>query len=93
MRKVESTSSSSKRRSEKFRTMDKKLKTPVGKYIYGFRKRIIEPVFGQMKHCHGFSGFLLRGLQKVKGEFILWYSAHNVLKLYTNNLKKVGVKA
>lgn len=66
MRKVESTSSSSKRRSEKFRTMDKKLKTPVGKYIYGFRKRIIEPVFGQMKHCHGFSRIFITWPSKGK---------------------------
>ena len=92
MRKVESTPSS-KRRSEKYKAMDKKLHRPVERYVYGFRKRIIEPVFGQMKHCHGFSGFLLRGLQKVKGEFSLWCSAHNLLKLYTNNQQKAAVTA
>jgi hypothetical protein len=44
-----------------------------------------------MKYCHGFSGFFLRGLQKVKGEFRLWCSVHNLLKLYTSNQpKKTG---
>ncbi len=92
MRKKE-TASSSKRRSQRYRAMDKKLRRPVGRYIYGFRKRIIEPVFGQMKQCSGFSGFLLRGLQKVKGEFGLWCSAHNILKLYTKNLEKGAITA
>ena len=87
MRKKES-AAPSKCRSQRYRAMDKKLRRPVGRYIYGFRKRIIEPVFGQMKQCHGFSGFLLRGLQKVKGEFSLWCNAHNILKLYTKNLEK-----
>ena len=92
MRKKEP-STFSKRRSQRYREMDKKLRRPVGRYIYGFRKRIIEPVFGQMKKCHGFSGFLFRGLEKVKGEFGLWCSAHNILKLYTKNLGKGAITA
>ena len=92
MRKAK-TSPGSRRRSEKYKAMDKKLQRPVERYIYGFRKRIIEPVFGQMKYCHGFSGFFLRGLQKVKGEFSLWCSAHNLLKLYTSNQQKEAVTA
>ena len=93
MRKVESTPSSSNRCSEKYMAMDKKLQTPVRKYVYRFRKRIIEPVFGQMKYCHGFSGFMLRGLEKVKCEFSLWCSAHNLLKLHSNSLKKAVITA
>ncbi len=93
MRKVESTPSSSNRCSEKYMAMDKKLQTPVRKYVYRFRKRIIEPVFGQMKYCHGFSGFMLRGLEKVKGEFSLWCSVHNLLKLHSNSLGKAVITA
>ena len=92
MRKKE-TASPSKRRSRRYSAMDKKLRRPVERYIYGFRKRIIEPVFGQMKQCHGFSGFLLRGLEKVRGEFGLWCSAHNILKLYIKNLGKGAITA
>ncbi len=92
MRKKE-TASPSKRRSQRYRAMDKKLRRPVGRYVYGFRKRIIEPIFGQMKQCRGFSRFLLRGLQKVKGEFGMWCSAHNILKLYSKNLEKGAIIA
>jgi hypothetical protein len=77
-----------KSRSARYRAMDKKLSKPVGRYMYGFRKCIIESVFGQMKNCHGFRGFLLRGLEKVRGEFSLWCIAHNILKLF-----KYGKKA
>lgn len=90
-RKAESSSQKPKRRLERYRAMDKTLQDPVSRYIYGFRKRIIEPVFGQLKHCHGFSGFLLRGLEKVQGEFTLWCSAHNILKLYRHGGKKIAI--
>jgi len=87
MRKAKS-SPGSRRRTEKYKAMDKQLQRPVERHIYGFGKRIIEPVFGQMKYCHGFSGFFLRDLQKVKGEFSLWCSAHNLLKLYISQQKE-----
>ncbi|HID96769.1 MAG TPA: hypothetical protein EYP57_01035 [Thermodesulfobacteriaceae bacterium] len=64
-----------------------KLKRLVGWFIYGFRNRMIEPVFGQMKYCRGLSHFWLRDRDKVQGEFSLWCSAHNLLKLYTNSLQ------
>ncbi|SHF15570.1 Transposase DDE domain-containing protein, partial [Desulfacinum infernum DSM 9756] len=41
---------------------------------------IVEPVFGHMKNL-GFRGFLLRGLEKVKGEFALMCAAHNISKV------------
>ncbi len=93
MRKSKPGSSPSKRRSNRYKAMDRKLQNPVGKYVYGFRKRIIEPVFGQVKYCRGFTGFALRGLEKVKGEFSLWCIAHNILKIYTNNLNKMAIAA
>jgi transposase len=93
MRKAESTSGNTRRCSVRYKSMDRKLKKPVIRFIYGFRKWIIEPVFAQMKHCRGLSGFLLRGLEKAKGEFSLWCSAHNILKLYRYGSRKTAISA
>lgn len=46
------------------------------------RKQTVEPVFGQIKEARGFRQFLMRGLEKVKGEWSLICTAHNILKLY-----------
>ncbi len=48
---------------------------------YRLRKQTVEPVFGQIKHARGFRQFLLRGLEKVRGEWSLLAIAHNLLKL------------
>lgn len=48
---------------------------------YRLRKQIVEPVFGQIKGCRGFRQFLLRGQNKVAGEWSLLCTAHNLLKL------------
>jgi len=60
----------------------RKLLTKKGRLIYGKRKEIVEPVFGQMKQARGLRQFLLRGLEKVDGEWSLWCSTHNVLKIW-----------
>jgi transposase len=62
--------------------MERKLKTKAGKAFYKLRGQIVEAVFGQIKDCRKLSRFLLRGLEKVKGEFELWSLTHNLLKLY-----------
>ena len=62
--------------------MRRKLQTKVGRAIYAARKAIVEPVFGQIKQARGFRQFLLRGLEKVQGEWALVCMAHNVLKLH-----------
>ncbi len=49
---------------------------------YRLRKQVVEPVFGHMKHARGFRQFLLRGLTKVKGEWAMLCTAHNLLKLH-----------
>jgi hypothetical protein len=48
---------------------------------YRLRKQTVEPVFGQIKHGRGFRQFLLRGLAKVRGEWALLCTAHNLVKL------------
>ena len=68
--------------------MRRKLLTKKGRAIYAKRKEIVEPVFGQTKRCRGFRQFLLRGLKKVKGEWSLICTTHNLLKLW----RKTGVK-
>ena len=60
----------------------RKLKTKVGQQIYSKRKETIEAVFGQIKEARGIRAFLLRGLEKVKGEWRLVCLTHNILKLW-----------
>jgi transposase len=62
--------------------MRRKLQTKVGAAIYGTRKTVVEPVFGQIKQARGFRQFLLRGLEKVKGEWAIVCLTHNILKLH-----------
>ena len=49
---------------------------------YQKREQSVEPVFGQIKAVRGFRQFHLRGLEKVRGEWLLACTAHNLLKLY-----------
>jgi hypothetical protein len=48
---------------------------------YRLRKQRPEPVFGQIKQARGFRQFLLRGIEKVRAEWALVCTAHNLLKL------------
>jgi hypothetical protein len=49
---------------------------------YRLRKQVVEPVFGQIKQARGFRQFLLRGLNKARGEWAMICTAHNLLKLH-----------
>jgi transposase len=62
--------------------MSRKLHTQAGAAVYAARKGIVEPVIGQIKHARGFRQFLLRGFEKVQGEWSLVCTTHNILKLY-----------
>ena len=62
--------------------MARKLQTKAGAAAYAARKGIVEPVIGQIKHARGFRQFLLRGFEKVQGEWSLVCTTHNILKLY-----------
>ncbi len=48
---------------------------------YRLRKQTVEPVFGQVKEARGFRQFLLRGIEKVRAEWALICTAHNLTKL------------
>jgi hypothetical protein len=62
--------------------MASKVRTPQGKALYARRKVIVEPVFGQIKEDRGFRRFLLRGLKKIRGEWLLVCLTHNLLKIW-----------
>ena len=62
--------------------MARRNRTKKGREEYARRKVIIEPVFGQIKAGLGFRNFLLRGLEKMKGEWTLVCLTHNLLKLF-----------
>ena len=66
--------------------MERKLRTKVGKALYRLRGQIAEAPYGQIKDCRNLAKFLLRGLEKVGGEFDLWCLTHNILKLYRHSL-------
>jgi hypothetical protein len=69
--------------------MARKLRTRHGRETYAKRKGMIEPilrdsgqVFGQIKQVRGFRQFLLRGLAKMRGEWLLICLTHNLKKLF-----------
>src|SRR5215212_5331163 len=63
-------------------TMAHRLKTPEGRKLYAQRKHTAEPVFGIIKSVLGFRQFLLRGLDKVRGEWNLVTLAWNLKRMF-----------
>ena len=59
-----------------------RLKTPEGKALYGRRKSSVEPVFGQIKRVLGFRQFMLRGFERICGEWTLVTIAYNLRRLF-----------
>ena len=62
--------------------MAHRLKTRAGRDLYALRKQIPEPVFGIVKSVMGFRQFLLRGIDKVRGEWSLVTMAWNMKRLF-----------
>ena len=75
--------------------MARKLRSKKGSAIYAQRKAIVEPVNGQIKEARGLRRFLLRGLEKVDGEWHLIAATHNLLKLfrYRRSQKQMAMAA
>jgi transposase len=63
------------------KAMRDKLKRAGWRSRYRHRKQIVESVFGQIKQARGFRQFLLRGTEKVRAEWALICTAHNLTKL------------
>jgi transposase len=62
--------------------MRHRLQTKDGKKRYALRKQTPEPVFGIIKSVLGFRQFLLRGLEKVRGEWKLVTMAWNMKRMF-----------
>src|SRR2546423_4236242 len=60
-----------------------KLRTALGKAIYGARKCSVEPVIGIIKEVLGFRQFSLRGIQAAAGEWCLVCLAFNLKRFHT----------
>ncbi|MDQ2907457.1 MAG: transposase [Chloroflexota bacterium] len=60
-----------------------KLKTALGKAIYGARKCTVEPVIGIIKEVLGFRQFSLRGTAAAAGEWCLVCLAFNLKRFHT----------
>lgn len=67
--------------------MGEKLKTEEGKRIYSRRNHTVETAFGIIKGVMGFRSFLLRGVEKVSGEWELVCLSYNLKRLH--NLTRV----
>ena len=62
--------------------MAHRLRTQEGRALRALRKHTPEPVFGIIKAALGFRQFLLRGLDKVRGEWNLVTMAYNLKRLF-----------
>ena len=62
--------------------MRRKLLTKKGRERYALRMATVEPAFGQIKQGRGFRQFRLRGLEQVKGEWLLICTGHHLLQLF-----------
>ena len=62
--------------------MRHRLQTKEGKKRYALRKQTPEPVFGIIKSVIGFRQFLLRSLDKVRGEWSLVTMAWNMKRMF-----------
>ena len=60
-----------------------KLKTALGKALYGARQWAVEPVIGIIKEVLGFRQFSLRGTAAAAGEWCLVCLAFNLKRLHT----------
>jgi hypothetical protein len=61
--------------------MSERLRRAGHRSRYRLRKQVVEPVFGQIKEAGGFRQFLLRGMAKVKAEWAMICTVHNIRKL------------
>ncbi len=62
--------------------MQERLESEAGRAKYRLRQQTVEPVFGIIKQVLGFRHFLLRGLDKVTGEWQLVCWAYNCKRLH-----------
>ena len=69
-------------KAEWLQAMAVKLAGEDGRALYKLRQQTVEPVFGIIKAVLGFTGFSMRGLDKVAGEWDLVALAYNCKRLH-----------
>ena len=74
-------------KAEWLQAMAKKLASKEGRALYRLRQQTVEPVFGIIKAVLGFTGFSLRGLDKVAGEWDLVALAYNCKRIHKLKLE------
>ena len=74
-------------KAEWLQVMAAKLASADGRALYRLRQQTVEPVFGIIKAVLGFTGFSLRGLDKVTGEWDLVALAYNCKRLHKLKLE------
>ena len=62
--------------------MNARLHSDRGRALYRLRQQTVEPVIGIIKQVMGFRQFMLRGLEKVSGEWQLVCLAYNCKRLH-----------
>ena len=68
------------------KSMQEKMARPEHRAHYRLRQQTVEPVFGIVKQAMGFRQFLLRGLEKVEGEWTLVTLAYNCRRVHNLRL-------
>ena len=76
-----------KPKAEWLKVMAAKLDREEGRALYRLRQQTVEPVFGIIKAALGFTGFSLRGLDKVAGEWDLVALSYNCKRLHKLKLE------
>ena len=74
-------------KAEWLQVMTAKLASEDGRALYRLRQQTVEPVYGIIKAVLGFTGFSLRGLDKVAGEWDLVALAYNCKRLHKLKLE------
>jgi hypothetical protein len=62
-------------------SMKQKIDSPLGRYIYSLRMKIVEPVFANIRASIGLDRFSLRGAKKVDVQWQLFAIIHNIGKI------------
>ena len=62
--------------------MIEKVEGAAGRYLYGKRMGIVEPVFANLRHMLGLDRFTLRGARKVNTQWRLFALVHNLGKIH-----------
>lgn len=70
--------------------MIRKVESELGRFLYGMRMGIVEPVFGNLRHMLGLRRFTLRGKDKVNVQWLLFVVVHNIHKAHRFGLAGAG---